>query len=89
MTCMHLNAHAGRDPVAVDLFVRAAGDEERTPRGGSWYDRAHECRSAVRDTGGDVRCESVLGRHASVAARVRQPTARALEPWLLAPLSEA
>ena len=54
------DAYAGRDPVAVDPFVRATGDEERTLRGGSWYDNAHECRSAVRHPAG-VRGEGHFG----------------------------
>ncbi len=46
------DAYSGRSPVAVDPFVRAAGDEERTLRGGSWYDNARYCRAAARDAGG-------------------------------------
>lgn len=45
-------AYAGRDSEAVDPIVRANGAELRTLRGGSWYDSAHSCRSAVRDAGG-------------------------------------
>jgi formylglycine-generating enzyme required for sulfatase activity len=45
-------AYAGRGPVAVDPVVRAAGDDARALRGGSWYDDARLCRSAVRDAGG-------------------------------------
>jgi formylglycine-generating enzyme required for sulfatase activity len=43
------DAYAGRGPVTVDPFVPATGRDERVLRGGSWYDSAHECRSAVRD----------------------------------------
>ncbi|MFT7676133.1 MAG: sulfatase modifying factor 1 [Planctomycetota bacterium] len=46
--------------VAEDPFARATGDSLRTLRGGSWYDSASDCRSAVRDAGGsDVRSNRI------------------------------
>ncbi len=54
------DAYSGRGPVAVDPFVRAAGDEERTLRGGDWYKSARYSRSAARGPGG-VRNQSHFG----------------------------
>ena len=46
---------------AVDPFTRAVGDELRTLRGGSWYDRGVLCRSAVRDAGGPSTRSNRIG----------------------------
>jgi formylglycine-generating enzyme required for sulfatase activity len=46
------DGYTGRGPVAVNPFVRASGDEERTVRGGDWYKGARYSRAAARDGGG-------------------------------------
>ncbi|MFT5052386.1 MAG: sulfatase activating formylglycine-generating enzyme [Chlamydiales bacterium] len=54
------DAYAGGDAVAVDPFVQSTGDGAHTLRGGSWYDNARLCRSAVRDAGGpDTRSNRI------------------------------
>lgn len=54
-------AYAGRGPVAVDPFRRAAGDEARTLRGGDWYKSARYSRSAIRDEGGTQTRSNRIG----------------------------
>jgi formylglycine-generating enzyme required for sulfatase activity len=44
-------AYDGRSAVTVDPFLPPSQEDLRVLRGGSWYDRLHLCRSAVRDAG--------------------------------------
>ncbi len=61
----------GREGLTDDPFLDPEEDDLRVLRGGSWYDRLHLCRSAVRDAGAPhVRSNRIGFR---VARSLRSP----------------